>query len=48
MRNALAIDTSVLLSIFKGEPAGERWLESLLAESARASLLVSSAADRAR
>lgn len=40
--SAIAVDTSVLLAIFKGEPAGERWLERLQTASEAASLLVSS------
>ncbi len=40
--NAVAVDTSVLLAIFKGEPKGELWLECLQSASEAASLLISS------
>jgi len=40
--SAVAVDTSVLLAIFKGEPQGELWLECLQSASEAASLLVSS------
>ena len=40
--SAVAVDTSVLLAIFKGEPKGELWLECLQSASEAASLLVSS------
>ncbi|HEU4678618.1 MAG TPA: PIN domain-containing protein, partial [Terrimicrobiaceae bacterium] len=40
--SAIAVDTSVPLAIFKGEPPGERWLERLQTASEAASLLVSS------
>ncbi len=40
--SAVAIDTSVLLAIFKGEPKGELWLECLQSAAEAASLLVSS------
>ena len=42
--SAVAVDTSVLLAIFKGEPRGELWLETLLSAAEAASLLVSSIA----
>jgi len=40
--NAVAVDTSVLLTIFKGEPNGELWLGCLQSASEAASLLISS------
>jgi len=40
--SAVAVDTSVLLAIFKGEPKGELWLECLQTASEAASLLISS------
>ena len=40
--SAVAVDTSVLLAIFKGEPRGELWLEKLQFAAEAASLLVSS------
>jgi PIN domain len=40
--SAVAVDTSVLLAIFKGEPKGEGWLECLQSAAERATLLVSS------
>lgn len=40
--SAVAVDTSVLLTIFKGEPKGELWLECLQSASEAASLLISS------
>ena len=40
--NAVAVDTSVLLAIFKGEPKGEPWLECLQTASETAALLLSS------
>ena len=42
--NAVAVDTSVLLSILKGEAKGELWLERLQSEAEVASLLVSTVA----
>jgi predicted nucleic acid-binding protein len=42
--SAVAVDTSVLLAIFKGEPKGECWLECLQSASEAALLLLSSAA----
>lgn len=38
----IAVDTSVLLSIFKGEPSGKLWLECLQTAAKRTSLIVSS------
>jgi predicted nucleic acid-binding protein len=40
--SAVAVDTSVLLSIFKGEAKGEIWLECLQSAAETATLLVSS------
>lgn len=40
--SAVAVDTSVLLAIFKGEPKGEQWLECLQSAAEAASLLLSS------
>lgn len=40
--NSIAVDTSVLLAIFKGEPKGELWLERLQTAAESASLLASS------
>lgn len=40
--SVVAVDTSVLLSIFKGEPKGEFWLERLLVAAETAPLIVSS------
>lgn len=40
--SAVAVDTSVLLTIFKGEPKGEDWLECLQSTAETATLLVSS------
>jgi hypothetical protein len=40
--NVIAVDTSVLLAIFKGEPKGELWLKCLLSAAETASLVVSS------
>jgi hypothetical protein len=40
--SAVAVDTSVLLAIFKGEPKGELWLERLQSAAESAALLVSS------
>ncbi len=40
--NAVAVDTSVLLAIFKGEPKGELWLECLQSAAEAAALLISS------
>jgi predicted nucleic acid-binding protein len=40
--SAVAVDTSVLLAIFKGEQRGELWLETLQIAAEAASLLVSS------
>lgn len=37
----MAVDTSVLLSIFKGEPNGEKWLKCLYTTSETKKLLVS-------
>ncbi len=42
--NAVAVDTSVLLAIFKGEARGELWLDRLQSAAQTASLLVSSVA----
>jgi predicted nucleic acid-binding protein len=39
--NAVAVDTSVLLAIFKGEPKGELWLERLQAAAETSTLLAS-------
>jgi len=39
---AIAVETSVLLSIFKGEAAGQRWLEFLQGLAETKSLIVSS------
>jgi predicted nucleic acid-binding protein len=38
----VAVDTSVLLAIFKGEPRGELWLETLQSAAEAASLVLSS------
>ncbi|MGC2579907.1 MAG: type II toxin-antitoxin system VapC family toxin [Terrimicrobiaceae bacterium] len=40
--SAVAVDTSVLLAIFKGEPRGELWLDCLQSAAETATLLVSS------
>ena len=40
--SAVAVDTSVLLAIFKGEARGKLWLETLQSAAEAASLLVSS------
>jgi predicted nucleic acid-binding protein len=40
--SSVAVDTSVLLEIFKGEPRGELWLETLQSAAEAASLLLSS------
>lgn len=40
--STVAVDTSVLLAIFKGENRGELWLDALQSASEAASLLVSS------
>jgi predicted nucleic acid-binding protein len=40
----VAVDTSVLLSIFKGESAGERWLDRLQSVAESATLVLSSIA----
>jgi predicted nucleic acid-binding protein len=40
--SAVAVDTSVLLAIFKGESRGELWLETLQTTAEAASLLLSS------
>jgi hypothetical protein len=40
--SAVAVDTSVLLAIFKGEPRGELWLECLQSATESAVLLLSS------
>ncbi len=40
--SAVAVDTSVLLAIFKGERNGKQWLDCLQSASEAASLLVSS------
>jgi predicted nucleic acid-binding protein len=40
--SSLAIDTSVLLAIFKGEAAGESWLECIQAAAESGTLVVSS------
>ena len=40
--SAVAVDTSVLLTIFKGEAKGEAWLECLQSAAETATLLVSS------
>ncbi len=40
--SAVAVGTSVLLAIFKGESKGELWLKSLQSAAEAASLLVSS------
>jgi predicted nucleic acid-binding protein len=40
--SAVAVGTSVLLTIFKGEPKGEDWLECLQSAAETATLLVSS------
>jgi predicted nucleic acid-binding protein len=40
--SAVAVDTSVLLAIFKGELRGENWLECLQSAAETATLLISS------
>ena len=40
--SVIAVDTSVLLAIFKGEPKGELWLDCLQSASEAAGLLISS------
>ena len=40
--SSVAIDTSVLLAIFKGEPKGQLWLDALQTAAETASLLLSS------
>lgn len=40
--SSIAIDTSVLLAIFKGEPSGEKWLDALQSAAASGALVVSS------
>jgi hypothetical protein len=40
--SAIAIDTSVLLTIFKGEPNGELWLNCLQSAAEAGPLLISS------
>ncbi len=40
--SAVAVDTSVLLAIFKGEQKGEGWMDCLQSAAERATLLVSS------
>jgi len=40
--SSIAIDTSVLLAIFKGEPSGEKWLNVLQSAAASGALVVSS------
>jgi predicted nucleic acid-binding protein len=40
--SVVAVDTSVLLAIFKGEPKGELWLKCLSSTAETASLVVSS------
>ena len=40
--SSVAIDTSVLLAIFKGEPRGEKWLDVLQSAAASSALVVSS------
>jgi predicted nucleic acid-binding protein len=40
--NSVALDTSVLLAIFKGEPKGELWLDTLQTAAETATLLLSS------
>jgi hypothetical protein len=40
--SAVAVDTSVLLAIFKGEPKGERWLDCLQSAAETSALLISS------
>ena len=42
--NAIAVDTSVLLAIFKGEPRGELWLDCLQSAAESATLLLSTVA----
>lgn len=39
--SAVAVDTSVLLAIFKGEPQGKHWLDCLQSSAEAASLLIS-------
>ena len=40
--SAVAVDTSVLVAIFKGDPRGELWLDCLQSAAETATLLVSS------
>lgn len=40
--SSVAVDTSVLLAIFKGEASGEKWLELLQSAAASGALIVSS------
>ena len=40
--SSVAVDTSVLLAIFKGEASGEKWLELLQSAAASGALSVSS------
>ena len=40
--STLAVDTSVLLAIFKGEPRGEAWLDCLHESAEKGALIVSS------
>ncbi len=40
--SSVAVDTSVLLAIFKGEPRGEKWLDVLQSAAASGALVVSS------
>lgn len=40
--SAVAVDTSVLLAIFKGEPSGEKWLDILQSAAASGAVVVSS------
>lgn len=40
--SSVAVDTSVLLAIFKGETSGEKWLELLQSAAASGALIVSS------
>jgi len=40
--STVAVDTSVLLAIFKGEADGERWLETLQSAAEAAALVISS------
>jgi len=40
--SVVAVDTSILLAIFKGEPNGELWLQCLLSAAETATLVISS------